>query len=105
MITQKNIKEIQIQNCRDRIKCVEESSQIIASHQLQSYQTAPLLTSDTASKYLGIHRLYDILKARNPFCAIPGICIVDFIKTFAKKHEGKLEEELREIINWFDILS
>ena len=105
MITQKNIKEIQIQNCRDRIKCVEESLQIIASHQLQSYQTAPLLTSDTASKYLGIHRLYDILKARNPFCAIPGICIVDFIKTFAKKHEGKPEEELREIINWFDILS
>ena len=105
MITQKNIKEIQIQNCRDRIKCVEESSQIIVSHQLQSYQTAPLLTSDSASKYLGIHRLYDILKARNPFCAIPGICIVDFIKTFAKKHEGKLEEELREIINWFDILS
>ena len=98
MITQKNIKEIQIE-------CVEESLQIIASHQLQSYQTAPLLTSDTASKYLGIHRLYDILKARNPFCAIPGICIVDFIKTFAKKHEGKLEEELREIINWFDILS
>ena len=44
-------------------------------------------------------------KTNNPFCAIPGICIVDFIKTFAKKYEGKFKEELREIINCIDILS
>ena len=105
IITQKNIQGIQTQNWRDDIKCVQESLQIIASRQLQSYQTAPLCTSDSASKYLEVHRLYDILKANNPFCAIPGICIVDFIKTFAKKYEGKFKEELREIINCIDILS
>ena len=105
VITQKNIHGIQTQNWKDGIKCLQESLPIIANPQIQRYQTTPLLTSDIASKYLGIHRLYDILKTHSPFCVIPGICLVDFIKTFANKHEGKHEEELREIINCFDILS
>ena len=97
MITQKSIQGIQTQDWRDDIKCVKEALQITASPRIQSYQTVPLLTSDTASKHLGIHRIYEILRARNPFCAIPGICLLDFLKTFVNKHKGKHEEVLSGI--------
>ena len=97
VITQKSIQGIQTQDWRDDIKCVKEALQITASPRIQSYQTVPLLTSDTASKHLGIHRIYEILRARNPFCAIPGICLLDFLKTFVNKHKGKHEEVLSGI--------
>ena len=87
VITQKSIQGIQTQDWRDDIKCVKEALPITASPQIQ-------MISDIASKWL---RICEILRARNPFCAISGICLHKFFITFVHKHKDKHGEVLSGI--------
>ena len=102
VVTQKNFQETCMLDGRNGIKNIQGSSQVCPH--VQHDETSSLIPSGITSKYLVIRKVLDALKARSQFGALPGIYVVEFIKTSASKQEGKYKEELSEIVNQSQIL-
>lgn len=96
VVTRKNVLEVDTLVKRDGIQNAPQSN--------HTRETAHMMTSDTATQQLVRHVLHNIVKARSPFSVLPGICLVEFVKTSARKHGGKHKEELDEIIKRCKIL-
>lgn len=104
VVTKKNVHEVDILDERDGIQNTPQSNHTSMYCGGNHCETARMMTSDTATQHVVRRVLPKIVKACSPFSVLPGICIVEFVKTSAKKHGGKHKEELSEIIKRCKIL-